>query len=63
MTLGSFLFLKEQIKDIIIPTTNKQHHIYRTSANGCAGWRAWSSRRLRGPSDLLACAKFTRTRD
>jgi hypothetical protein len=24
---------------------------YRTSADGCAGWRAWSSRRLRGPSD------------
>ncbi len=30
----------------------------RTSADGCVGWRAWSSRRLRGPSDLLACAKL-----
>jgi hypothetical protein len=31
--------------------------IQNPGADGIAGWRVWSSRRLRGPSDLLACAK------
>jgi hypothetical protein len=33
---------------------------YRTSADGCAGWRGSSSRRLRGPSDLANLIRIQR---